>query len=776
MNFIMKCLTKLIIALLLLFIIPVPGSAATLRVPGDYAQIQPAINAAVDGDTILVSDGTYIENIDFLGKAITLKSENGAANTIIDGNQNGSVVTFASGEDSNSVLEGFTITNGNGTRVWWFITRGGGIYCVNSSPRITNSIISNNTAWGGGGIYFYISSPIVNNCPVNNNSAVRGGGFFVQESLPEITHSTISSNTAWEGGGIYAVDSSWLTVSNSILWGDQASSAGDEIYLDATSAVDITYSDIAGGWAGAGNINADPLFTTDGTYHLSTLSPCIDTATDVGAAPNDIDGDLRPQGAGYDMGADEWICVISVPDDYVTIQGAINAAYDSCEIVVDAGTYNENINFGGKAVTVRSAAGMAGTTINGNQNGSVATFVNGEGSDSVLEGFTITNGNGTPNQWGSTDGGGIYCIAASPTIIDCAINSNSAGIFGGGIYCESSSPTITNCIINNNVAGYGYGGGVFCWNFSSPTITHSTISGNYANSEGGGVFAWDSSSPVIENCNISNNTANASGGGVFGDTASLRITNCTITGNSADWGGGLFFFDSVATITNCTVTENTASFYGGGLYGFYYSSLGMVNGILWENTAGLGDSEIYIDVADSSIGVTYSDIMGGWTGNGNIAADPLFVDPGNNNYHLAAGSACIDAGDPASGPPDFPITDIDGDSRPQAAGYDMGADEYVSALLIAPSRFSVKALSGRRTITLRWQDNSAGEDGFVIGRKRGSCKSGNPWQEIVGVPANTTSYFNRRLRPNTKYSYRVRAYKAYGNSRYSNCRTARTQP
>ena len=88
--------------------------AGTIHVPADYAAIQDAMNAAVDGDTVLVAPGTYREHLNFLGKAITVTTEQGPDVTIIDGDQAGSVVTFASGEGLASVLSGFTLQNGRG--------------------------------------------------------------------------------------------------------------------------------------------------------------------------------------------------------------------------------------------------------------------------------------------------------------------------------------------------------------------------------------------------------------------------------------------------------------------------------------------------------------------------------------------------------------------------------------------------------------------------------------------------------------------------------------
>jgi hypothetical protein len=167
---------------------------STLNVPSEYATIQDAINNTLIDDTVLVASGTYHERINFIGRPIQLKSEEGAETTIIDGDSLGSVVTFTSWEDSTSILDGFTITNGKG----W---QGGGIYAEYSSPTIKNNIITNNKAkgywWGeppvvipvGGGIYSNTEITILNNIIANNlvkngwdcppyGTSVMGGGIY----------------------------------------------------------------------------------------------------------------------------------------------------------------------------------------------------------------------------------------------------------------------------------------------------------------------------------------------------------------------------------------------------------------------------------------------------------------------------------------------------------------------------------------------------------------------------------------------------------------------
>ena len=113
--------------------------AATIHVPGDYPKIQAGIDAAQNGDKILVAGGTYYENINFSGKAIKVTSEKGWDVTVIDGNQSGSVIRFEKGEGLNSVIEGFTITNGSGTWVGGIFPGyfGGGIFCNGSSPTMS---------------------------------------------------------------------------------------------------------------------------------------------------------------------------------------------------------------------------------------------------------------------------------------------------------------------------------------------------------------------------------------------------------------------------------------------------------------------------------------------------------------------------------------------------------------------------------------------------------------------------------------------------------------
>ena len=281
--------------------------------------IQAGLGAAgTSGWTVLVANGTYTgtgnKDLDFSGKAIHLKSVGGAANCIIDCENSGRGFYFHSGETAFAVIEGFTIRNGNAGD-------GGGIYCYNSSPTITNCTFSGNTASnGGGGMCNDNSSPTVTNCTFSANTATNYGGGMENawSSSPTVTNCTFSANTADYGGGVYCGYSS-PTFQNSIIWGNTAGTAGHQIYTeDSNSSVTLSYSCYANGAndvAGAGQVNSDncindgPEFVGGGDYHLQGTSPCIDIGNNSyvpGGVTTDLDGNPRIANTTVDQGAYEY--------------------------------------------------------------------------------------------------------------------------------------------------------------------------------------------------------------------------------------------------------------------------------------------------------------------------------------------------------------------------------------------------------------------------------------------------------------------------------------
>lgn len=197
-----------------------------------------------------------------------------------------------------------------------------------------------------------------------------------------------------------------------------------------------------------------------------------------------------------------WSATIRVPSQQPNIQAGINVAVSGADTVLVApGTYagagNINLDFGGKAITVRSQpvsqGGGATTTIIDATGGVGFIFQSGETSTSLVRGFTITNGSGT-------NGGAIACTNnSSPKIINMIITGNTASGAGGGILCNDSSPDIVGCLIYGNSAGT-FGGGVVSsgTGLSSPDIVHCTITGNSAGSGGGGLGCPQGGATVID--------------------------------------------------------------------------------------------------------------------------------------------------------------------------------------------------------------------------------------------------------------------------------------
>ena len=367
-----------------------------------------------------------------------------------------------------------------------------------------------------------------------------------------------------------------------------------------------------------------------------------------------------------------WATTIHVPDDYPKIQMAIWMAFDGDTVLVADGTYtgsgNKDIDYEGKSITVLSENGAESTVIDCENDGRGFWFHSDEDSLSRLEGFSLQNGN-------DYYGGGIYCDnSSSPTITNCTITGNTVSIYGGGIYCDnSSSPTITNCTISENISTYG-GGGIACTNASSPYIMYCNIIDNEALLDaGGGIYLHDDGTmPIITNCVILGNITSERGGGMYTGYVDSRITNCIFSFNTAsDYGGGVLSGASNLTFQNCTFANNSVLTNGSELGCLDYSTNVLSNCILWGDGLGI----IYENKSDLT--VTYSDVKGGWSGTGNIDTDPLFADAANYDFHLTEGSPCIDTGTDAGVYEDF-----EGDVRPWGSGFDMGADEFVDCLVL----------------------------------------------------------------------------------------------
>ena len=298
---------------------------------------------------------------------------------------------------------------------------------------------------------------------------------------------------------------------------------------------------------------------------------------------------------GYGNGSSEY--------PFKKISDSIIAAQNGDEVIVEPGTYYENIVFSGKLITIHSTNPndidiVRTTVIDANSKGPAVMFNNYENFDAVIDGFTLTGGTGSNNR-------------------------------GGGIYCKGY-PTIKNNIISGNVANYG--AGIYVYSSYNPKIINNII----VNNEGTGVLGCDG---LIANCLIANNT----GSGL--SSCDATIVNCTIANNgSSGNGGGLSY--CYANIQNCVIWGNSDE----------VDEYSQISGGSFTVTYSCIQDE---DPNDA-------DIPFGGSANGNIDDDPNFINGDSNsinvNYRLMPVSPCIDAADNTDVPSDVTM-DLDGDSR-----------------------------------------------------------------------------------------------------------------
>ena len=329
--------------------------------------------------------------------------------------------------------------------------------------------------------------------------------------------------------------------------------------------------------------------------------------------------------------------IINIPADYSTIQAGINASADTDTVLVQPGTYVENIDFNGHLITLGSlflttadTSYISLTVIDGNADGSVITFQSGEDSTAVITGFTIQNGMIATML---IDGGGIQCDSSSPTISNNIIKDNIAEM-GSGIHCFNSSAKIINNVIRNNSNIVGYsppGGGIFCESSTDCLIMNNIIHDN-VNMDGGGIACYLSNGIIINNNVFYNNLAQHLGGAIRFRQASATLSNNT-------------FYDNDAIDGLCLYIENGCD-------------ITITNSIIWNHD--VSNEDVIFLGHTSTFSIIYSNIEDCiWGGIGNIDEDPLFVDPDNDDFHLQENSPCIDAGDPNSPlDPDGTITDM----------------------------------------------------------------------------------------------------------------------
>jgi len=611
---------------------------------------------------------------------------------------------------SASTFENCTFS-GNAAR--W---KGGGM-CIwyYSSSTLENCIISDNSADAGSGVWCG-GSALFTNCEVNGNSGEgvnceytqaafvncvfwgnTGGAAFCGGGAPSFVHCSLVGNGY---GGVYCLFSAPV-INSSII----AFSQGPGIFFDLDcSASQIEHCDFYGnsggnfsyqdggfsyGPPGIGildsanaygeacdaysNIVFHPYFVDYTSYdlHLTDSSWCLGAGDPANPPPADIEGHPRPNPAGShpDIGAYESEHATPPEGLCGALSGTLGPGvfHITCTISVSAGdtlrlmpgtifTFEEQFAFEIEGTlfaegTESDSIIFTVDTLTNSNRWRGLRFLGTESSNSRLAYCRIEHGHATGSA-PHNNGGGLYFDHSSPALTHCTIAGNMADNFGGGVYLVDSSPAFTDCAVSGNSANDG--GGFYCVR-SSLTITRSNIMANVATIDGGGVKCITSDSVVFTSCIILANSAGFSGGGVdCRSSTSPLFTRCTIAANLAGGDGGGMFCHASSPILSSSIVAFSE---GAGIHFSASPQCQLVYCSIFGNSGGafngLGIPDSLGDMDTTNANGDSCDIYF------NIFLAPMFVDTAAGDYHLLAGSPCIDAGDPALPlDPDNTIADI----------------------------------------------------------------------------------------------------------------------
>lgn len=679
--------------------------------------IQAAVDLAVDGDTVWVTNGFYSLSSEItVTNAITVQSVNGSDATIVSGNSSNSCFVLSNA----CVVGGITIKNGKAPQ-------GGGVNCLSDSSVVSNCVITENYADYGGGI----SHGIVLNCEICNNSASNNaGGLYytdVYNSLiysnyanciaPAVSHGKVINCTVTEnlcGNDVSRLSQVGIVIDNCYV---RNSIIFNNFEGNSISASDIAYSCFPGASDANGNIKDYPLFTYD--YHISTDSLCRAAGTAEYSAGQDLDelSWLNPPAMGcYEVHAPismalagpTNICVGLGADYTVVTIGSIErmtvdfgdgqvltncfqfyqtwnneGSYDVVLLGINA-DYPQGVSFTQTVFIVNESkifvsAESGDDTADGKSWASAKAGIQA-GIDAAAVGGTVFVTNGVYNISRSIQVRDAVSVIAgndpSQTIVDAGGSGQVFSMTGSGSLISGMTITGGDHDHFSYLPDVIYGGGVYC-DDGDHIITNCIISGNTASYDGGGIYGGSVYNSVISdnqstwrngggtagskvyNCIIKGNACETFGGGIFEGLAA----NCLIKNNySGGEGGGI----SQAVAVNCTIISNSAMACAGGAEGSTVK-----NSIIYNNIRKASFQTPHNISRTFLINSCCPEIVNGVLGN--ITNSPIFEDEVSENFRLQNNSPCINAGNN-----NYIIgtTDLSGNSRISGDVVDMGAYEY----------------------------------------------------------------------------------------------------
>ncbi len=523
---------------------------------------------------------------------------------------------------------------------------GGGIYCVGSTVSIERNTITNNTAgFDGGGIKIVDCPASLDRNLIHENTSIRqGGGIHISQNQPVVIRNTsiTGNSTGGYGGGIYIegprvymtnntiagnynggifllLTTNLCRIYNCIISGNSAQGIG-KLY---SYPPEVLYSVLQEPHSGEGNIlSSNPMFmdTTLGDYHLRDGSPAIDRGSISLATPLDMDGNPRPGGDGkVDVGAYE------TSDEY--LPGDPRDTPTRWYVKSDAPDNGDGKSWETAVRTIEAALNLR------------------EASD------TIWVASGTyQGHWILPPG---VALISGFSGDESSLEERDLRIYRATLQNASTGYSVVYLGSKSLLDGFtvtgGQSGGVSCDYATPATVTNNIITGNHNESYGGGLII-NHSTGLIANNVISRNISASQGGGISSRySTSLFYGNTIVDNTAATTGGAVQFSFKMPTFKNCILWGNTTSTITGG--------------------------------TGTVLPITYSDIQGGYTGDGNIDADPLFVDSTMDDYHLPVNSPCIGKGIGPLNDSTVPPFDYEGDVR-EGATCDMGADESTGPTII----------------------------------------------------------------------------------------------